>query len=171
VVITQPLCTTFSDVFGRKPSLYVAFLLFTAGSLIFALAQNLRTIIAGRVLQGLGGGGLDLLSEVIVADITTLQERSLYLGLMAIPIAIRSIPGPALGAVFSSFVSWRWIGGINLPLLGVAFLLVFFFLRLRPLDTSFKANMKRIDWGGISLSLSGITAFILPLSWASALYP
>src|SRR6266702_4717227 len=77
VVITQPLYTTISDTFGRKPPLYFAFLLFAVGSLAFALAQNMTTVIAGRVLQGLGGGGLDLLGEIIVADITTLQERSL----------------------------------------------------------------------------------------------
>lgn len=158
-------------MFGRKPPLYVAFLLFFAGSLVFALAQNMPTIIAGRVLQGLGGGGLDLLGEIIVADITTLQERSLYLGLMALPLAVGTILGPTLGAVFSSFVSWRWIGWINLPLLGISFPLVFFFLRLRLIDATFKDNLKRLDWGGIFLSLSGITVFILPLSWADTLYP
>jgi MFS family permease len=171
IVVTQPLYTTISDVFGRKPPFFAAFLLFAAGSLVFALAQNMTAIIVGRVLQGLGGGGLDLLGEIIVADMTTLQERPLYLGLMALPIAMGTILGPTLGAIFSSFVSWRWIGWINLPLLGVAFLLVFFFLRLRPLDKSFMANMKRLDWGGIFLSLTGITVFVVPLSWAGALYP
>ena len=170
VVVTQPLYTAVSDVFGRKPPLYVAFLFFIVGSLVFALAQNMATIIVGRVLQGLGGGGLDVLGEIIVADMTTLQERALYLGLKALPIAIGSILGPTVGALFSSYVSWRWIGWINLPLLGVAFPLVFFFLNLRPIDTSFKSNMKRLDWGGAVLSLAGITLFVLPLSWAGSLY-
>jgi multidrug resistance protein len=171
VVVTQPLYTTISDTFGRKPPLYFAFLLFAVGSLAFALAQNMTTIIAGRVLQGLGGGGLDLLGEIIVADITTLQERSLYLGLMALPIALGTILGPTMGALLSSFVSWRWIGWINLPLLGVAFPLVLFFLRTRPIDTALRANMKRLDWGGMFFSVVGITAFVVPLSWADALYP
>ncbi len=166
VVITQPLYTTISDTFGRKPPLYFAFLLFTVGSLAFALAQNMATIIAGRVLQGLGGGGLDLLGEIIVADITKLQERSMYLGLMALPIALGTILGPTIGALFSSFVSWRWIGWINLPLLGVAFPLVLIFVRTRPIDTPFIASIKRLDWGGIFLSLAGITVFVVPLSWA-----
>lgn len=171
VVITQPVYTTISDTFGRKTPLYVAFLLFAVGSLAFALAQNMATIIAGRVLQGLGGGGLDLLGEIIVADITTLQERSLYLGLMALPIALGTILGPTIGALFSSFVSWRWIGWINLPLLGVAFPLVLFFLRTRPIETPFIASIKLLDWGGIFFSLAGITVFVVPLSWAGALYP
>ena len=171
VVITQPLYTIVSDTFGRKPPLYFAFLLFVVGSLAFALARNMTTIVAGRVLQGLGGGGLDLLGEIIVADITTLQERSLYLGLMAVPIALGTILGPTMGALLASFVSWRWIGWINLPLLGLAFPLVLFFLRTRPIDTSVIESLKRLDWGGIFLSVSGITVFVVPLSWAGALYP
>lgn len=162
---------SISDVFGRKTPLHFAFLLFAAGSLVFALAQNMAAIIVGRVLQGLGGGGLNILGEIIVADMTTLRERSFYLGLMAVPIAFGSILGPTVGALFSDFPTWRWIGWMNPPLLGVAFPLVLFFLRLRALDTTLLAKLKRLDWGGISLFLTGCTAFVLPLSWAGALYP
>lgn len=171
VAVTQPLYTTTSDTFGRKPLLYVAFVFFIVGSLVFALAQNMPTVIAGRVLQGLGGGGLDVLGEIIVADITTLQERSLYLGIMALPITLGTILGPAIGALFTTYVSWRWIGWINLPLLGVSLILVFFFLRTRPIDISLLAAIKNMDWGGILLSVTGITAFVVPVSWAGALYP
>ncbi|KAI9659454.1 MAG: hypothetical protein M1821_001712 [Bathelium mastoideum] len=171
VVITQPVYTTISDTFGRKPPLFFAFLLFAAGSLTFSLAQDMNTVIAGRVLQGLGGGGLDLLGEIIVADITTLQERPMYLGLTALPIAFGTILGPTIGALFSSFVSWRWIGWINLPLLSVSFVLILCFLRTRSIDTPFKASMKSLDWGGIFLCVAGTAVFIMPLSWAGSLYP
>lgn len=170
VAVTQPLYTTTSDTFGRKPLLYVSFLFFLVGSLVFALAQNMPTVIAGRVLQGLGGGGLDVLGEIIVADITTLQERPLYLGLMAFPITLGTILGPAIGALFTTYVSWRWIGWINLPLLGVSVILVFFFLRTRPITIPFMVSVKSLDWGGIGLSVAGITAFVVPVSWAGALY-
>ncbi|OTA98222.1 hypothetical protein M426DRAFT_17621 [Hypoxylon sp. CI-4A] len=171
LVVSQPLYASISDVFGRKPPLYVAFLLFTAGSLSFSLAQNMAAIIAGRIVQGLGGGGLDVLGEIIVSDMTTLKERPLYLGIMALPIAIGSILGPTIGALFSDYVTWRWIGWIALPLLGVAFPLLAFFLRLRPLDQSLEVKFKRLDWGGMSLFAVGCTVFVLPLSWADALYP
>ncbi|KAK3692829.1 major facilitator superfamily domain-containing protein [Podospora appendiculata] len=171
VAVTQPLYTSLSDVFGRKPPYYLAFLLFAVGSLLFALAQDITTLIVSRVLQGLGGAGLDVIGEILVSDMTTLQERSLYLGIVALPIAIGSTLGPSLGALFSSKVSWRWIGWINLPLLGVAFPLLFFCLRLRPIDTPFRLNIKRLDWGGVGLSVAGITVFAIPLSWAGSLYP
>jgi MFS family permease len=147
--------------------------LFAVGSLVFALAQSMGVVILGRVLQGLGGGGLDVLAEIILADMTTLQERSFYLGLMAIPISVGNILGPSISAIFASFLSWRWIGWVNLPFLGVACPLVVFFLRLRSiqLDASLTANLRRLDWVGMILFVIGITILVLPLSWAGALYP
>jgi len=147
--------------------------LFAVGALVFALAQHMSTIILGRVLQGLGGGGLDVLAEIILADMTTLQERSFYLGLMALPISIGTILGPSISAILTTYVSWRWIGWVNLPLLGFACPLVVFFLRLRSvqLDASLTASLKRLDFLGMILFVFGVTIFVLPLSWAGALYP
>ncbi|KAI1386774.1 MFS general substrate transporter [Hypoxylon trugodes] len=171
VVVSQPLYASVSNVFGRKPPLYVAFVFLIAGTLTFALAKNMESIVAGRVLQGLGGGGLDVLGEIIVTDMTTLKDRPTYLGIMALPIAIGSIIGPTIGALFSDYVTWRWIGWINLPFLGVACPLLVLFLRLRKLDSSLEDKVKRLDWGGISLFAVGCIVFVLPLSWADSLYP
>lgn len=171
LVVSQPLYASVSDIFGRKPPLYVAFALFFAGSLTFALAKDMDAIIAGRVVQGLGGGGLDVLGEIIVADMTTLKERPLYIGIMALPIALGSILGPTVGALFSDLVSWRWIGWINLPLLGISCPILAVFLKLRPLDSSLQTKVNRLDWVGMSLFAVGCIVFVLPLSWADALFP
>lgn len=147
--------------------------LFAVGSLIFALAKNMGTIIAGRLLQGLGGGGIDVLAEIILADMTTLQERSKYLGMMALPISIGNILGPSVGALFTTYVSWRWLGWVNLPVLGVASPMLLFFLRLRSVNPegSLGTTLKRLDWLGMCLWVIGVTIFVLPLSWAGSLYP
>lgn len=147
--------------------------LFFIGSIAFAVARNMNTIIVGRVLQGFGGGGIDVLVEVILTDMTTLEERSKYLGLMAIPSAIGNIMGPAIGALFSTYVTWRWIGWINLLLLGTGTVLVFFFLKLRPvpLDATLAKNLNRLDWIGMVLVVIGVTIFVVPLSWAGSLFP
>lgn len=171
VVVTQPLYTSFSDVFGRMFPLYLAFLLFGVGSIVFAVADSMAVIILGRVLQGLGGGGLDVLGEIIVADITSLKERPLYLGLLAVPMALGSILGPIVGALFAEYVSWRWIGWINLPLVVVGFAFCFFFLRLKPIDQSVYVKLKSVDWFGMLLFSIGLTAFILPLSWGGSMFP
>lgn len=88
---------------GRKLFLNGAILLFAAGSVVFSVRQTMAVVILGRVLQWLGGGGLGVFSEVIVADITTLKERPLYIGLLAVPMAVGCILGPILGAIFSEF--------------------------------------------------------------------
>ncbi|PNY26684.1 Major facilitator superfamily transporter [Tolypocladium capitatum] len=169
-VVTQPLYSAVSDAFGRLAPLYFALLIFAAGSIVFATAQSMILVIVGRVLQGIGGGGIDVLGEIIVTDMTTLRERPFYLGIMALPVAAGSVLGPTFGALFSDFVTWRWIGWINLPILGAAFPLVFFFLRLRSPVTTISNGLKGLDWLGMALFTSGCTAFVVPLSWAGALF-
>ncbi|RFU78352.1 mfs general substrate transporter [Trichoderma arundinaceum] len=169
-VITQPLYTSLSDIYGRKPLLQIAFLLFAVGSVVFGLAPNMPAVISGRLLQGLGGGGLDVLGEIIVADMTMLKERPVYLGIMAIPTAVGSILGPSLGAILCQDASWRWIGWINLPCLGVAYPLVLFCLKLRPINSPLIQRTKELDWIGMAIFTSACTLFVLPLSWAGTLY-
>lgn len=128
-------------------------------------------LIVGRILQGLGGGGLDVLSEIILTDITTLKERPLYLGLYALPMAGGGVCGPIIGAAFSEYVDWRWIGWVNLPIIAVGVVLSFFFMHLHPIDSSFRSKLHRLDGIGMLLFTIGSTTFALPLSWAGAMYP
>lgn len=167
----QPIYTTFSDIFGRKLPLYAAFFLFFVGSIVFAVAQSMPIIILGRAIQGLGCGGIDVLNEVIVADITTLKERAFYIGMLSIPMALGTVLGPILGAVFSEYASWRWIGWINLPLVAICLPLTIFCLRLKPMPDTFRQQLARVDWLGIFLFTTGAVLFTLPLSWAGAMYP
>ncbi|XRM36550.1 hypothetical protein ABZX51_000048 [Aspergillus tubingensis] len=170
VSVVQPLYLSGSDVLGRKIPLYTAYFLFIVGSLVFALAPNMATVIVGRTIQGLGGSGLDVLNEVITADMTTMKERPKYLGLLAIPMAGGALLGPIIGSLFTQYVTWRWIGWINLPLIGASFILTFFFLRLRPVEGTFLQKLGLLDLLGMALFVAGCAAFVLPLSWAGALY-
>ena len=171
VVVTQPLYTSASEVIGRKPLLYGAFILFFVGSIVFAVGHSMAVVIVGRLLQGLGGGGLDVLNEVIICDITTLKERPFWLGLLALPMASGSILGPIMGAGFSEYVDWRWIGWINLPLVAISAGCALFFMRLKPIEGTLRSRLARLDWIGMALFTVGCTTFSLSLSWAGALYP
>ncbi|KAF9740733.1 hypothetical protein PMIN02_007835 [Paraphaeosphaeria minitans] len=171
VVVVQPIYVTFSDVLGRRIPLFAGLVLFSTGAVVFALAQNMKTAIAGRVLQGLGGGGLDVLSEVIVTDMTNLKERPLWIGLLTVPMAIGSILGPIIGALFSEYASWRWLGWYNLPFVAVAAPCAYLFLKLKCVEDSLMTNMKKLDWTGMALFAAGTVLFALPLSWAPAIYP
>ncbi|KAI0101310.1 MFS general substrate transporter [Nemania sp. FL0031] len=171
VAVSQPLYLSISDAIGRKAPLYVAVLLLAVGSIVFALAPSINIVIVGRLIQGLGGGGLDILQEVIVVDMTNLKERPKYLAIMALPIALGSIIGPIVGALLCQFVTWRWLGWINLPFVGPALPLAFLFMHLRPIDQDLLTKLRRLDWGGMFLFTVGAAGVVLPISWADTLYP
>lgn len=114
---------------------------------------------------------MNVLGEIVLTDMTTLQERPLYGGIMAIPTALGSVLGPTVGALFSDFISWRWIGWVNLPILGAALPLLVLRLRLQSLGTTLSHKINSLDWLGMVLFTTGCTAFVVPLSWAGALYP
>lgn len=105
---TTPLWSKCSNIWGRKPMLLLANLIFMAGSLAAGLAQRVGALIAGRTLQGLGGGGIMILCTIVLADLFTLRERTKYYSLSAIVWAVSSSLGPVLGGVFTQIIGWRW---------------------------------------------------------------
>ncbi|KAF2868567.1 major facilitator superfamily domain-containing protein [Massariosphaeria phaeospora] len=171
VVIVQPIHTSVSNVFGRLLPLYASFVLFMIGSIVFAVAQDMTVLIVGRVLQGLGAGGLDVLNEIILADITTLKERPMYLGIFAIPMLGGTVLGPVTGGLFAEYASWRWIGWINLPISTIGLALAILFLRLKPLEQPLSQKLRRLDWIGLALFTAGCTLFASPIAWAGAMFP
>ena len=170
-VLFQPLSTSCSDIFGRKPVLYICIGVFGLGAIVFGTARSMNSLIIGRAIQGIGGGGLEALSEIILTDMTTLKERALWTGVLGFVWAAGSVMGPLLGAVFSEYASWRWIGWINLPLLAVAIVLIPSFLTLQTIKLSTKAKIRQLDWLGFFLFIVGLTSFILGITMGGVLYP
>ena len=131
----------------------------------------MRILIIGRAIQGVGGGGLEALSEIVLTDMTTLKERALWTGVLGFVCAAGSVMGPLLGAVFTEYASWRWIGWINLPLLAVAIVLIPPFLTLQTIKLSIKAKVRQLDWLGFCLFIVGLTSFILGITMGGVVYP
>lgn len=114
---------------------------------------------------------MDILESIIICDITTLRERALYIGINMAFCALGTVAGPILGGSLSELVTWRWLGWINLPLVGTAFVLAILFLNLKPIDMEFSVKIRRLDATGMVLYALGITLLAVPLSWAGSLYP
>ncbi|EAW08794.1 putative MFS transporter [Aspergillus clavatus NRRL 1] len=93
-------------------------------------ANDARLIIAGRTVQGIGGGGINTLVDIVICDLVPLRQRGKYVALMAAVWAVGTVVGPVLGGAFAQYVSWRWVFYINLPLCAASLVLLMLFLRV-----------------------------------------
>ncbi|EJD41683.1 MFS general substrate transporter [Auricularia subglabra TFB-10046 SS5] len=167
----MPLSGRLAEIFGRRPVLLGALIVFAAGSALCGAAQNAVMLIVGRVIQGAGSATIQVLSSIVVSDLVSLRERGFFQGILGATWSLAAAVGPLLGGAFSQEVSWRWIFYINLPLTGVALVLVFFFLDLRQPTGSLRSKLLRLDWTGNFIIIASSTSCMIALSWAGSLYP
>ncbi|KAF2739185.1 MFS general substrate transporter [Polyplosphaeria fusca] len=169
--VFQPVLGSFSHIFGRKPLVYVSLLLFLAGCITCALADNFTVILVGRSIQGVGGGGVIALTEIIITDMVPLRERGKWFSFISGMWAIGTVAGPLTGGGFSQSVTWRWIFWINLPFIGIGGIMITLFLQLNYKADSFLAKLRRVDWIGMALFLASTTGFLIPITWGGVQYP
>jgi EmrB/QacA subfamily drug resistance transporter len=166
-----PIWAKLSDIFGRKPILLAGVALFVASSIVCALAIDMKMMIVGRALQGTAGGGLIMLVNVCISDIFSMRERSLYLGLCEGIWAAAGAVGPILGGVLTDLANWRWCWWINLPVCGVAGLLLLLFLDVHNPRTPLVAGIKAIDWAGSLSILALVLMLLLGLDFGGDTFP
>ena len=119
--ITAPMYGRLGDRFGRRNVMLVALGEFVLGSLACALAPTMHLLIAARVLQGLGGGGLMVLSQALIGELVPPWERPRYQGYFALVFTTSSVGGPLIGGFVVHHYDWRWLFLANLPLGLLAF--------------------------------------------------
>jgi MFS family permease len=104
-----PIWGKISDIFGRKPILLVTNAIFFVGSLLAGVSVNIDMLIAARVIQGIGGGGLITLVNIAISDLFSVRDRGMYFGMIGGVWALASSLGPVVGGVFTQKVSWRCV--------------------------------------------------------------
>lgn len=166
-----PIWGKVSDIFGRKPCLLITNVIFFIGSLLAAVAVNMNMLIAARVVQGIGGGGLIVLVNITISDLFAMRERGAYFGIIGGVWALASSLGPVVGGLFTQKVSWRWCFYINLPLDGLAFLILVFFLDLHTPKTPIRQGLKAVDWLGAFTMVGGTTMLLLGLEMGGITFP
>ncbi|PUU73291.1 major facilitator superfamily domain-containing protein [Tuber borchii] len=169
--VFQPNFASLSDIFGRRSLILVALVFFTVGAIVSAVAKNFTIILVGRSIQGIGGGGIISLTEIIVTDVVPLRERGKYFGFLSMMWALGSVSGPLIGGAFSQELSWRWIFWINLPFCALGFVLIPLFLNLNHRTTSFLEKLKRVDWVGSVLFVASMMSLLIPITWGGVMYP
>ncbi|OQE10626.1 hypothetical protein PENFLA_c085G09435 [Penicillium flavigenum] len=168
--VFQPSFASFSNIFGRRPLILISLIFFSVGAVLAAIANDFTYMLIGRSIQGVGGGGIISLSEVIITDLVPLRWRGQYFGILSAMWSVGSVTGPILGGGFSENVSWRWIFYINFPFIAVGGILVILFLSLKLAPSSLGEKLRRIDYFGTVLFVGSMSSFLIPLSWGGVSY-
>ncbi|WP_424215873.1 DHA2 family efflux MFS transporter permease subunit (plasmid) [Streptomyces sp. BI20] len=163
--VTTPIWGKLGDLRGRKPVYLASIAVFILGSALCGAAGSMGELIAFRVVQGIGAGGIGAGAFALIGALVPPRERGRYQGMTASVMAIGTVGGPLLGGFIAGHFDWRWAFYVNLPLGLVA--LVWLGLRLHVPTTPIKA---RIDWAGIALLTLSITAIVLAATWAGGTY-
>ncbi|ADJ47423.1 MFS transporter multidrug efflux transporter [Amycolatopsis mediterranei S699] len=163
--ITMPVYGRVGDLIGRKTLFLTAISLFVLGSAVAGAAQNMTMLIIGRGVQGLGGGGLMILSQTIIADLVPPRQRAKYMAPMGAIFGLSSVAGPLLGGWFTDSVGWRWAFWINLPLGLIALAVCSFALQLPR-----KAIKIPLDYVGITLMAAAVSCTVLVATWGGTTY-
>jgi EmrB/QacA subfamily drug resistance transporter len=114
--VMVPLYGRLGDRYGRRDMLLVALAGFVVGSLACGFAQSLPQLIAARVLQGLGGGGLMVMAQALIGELVPPRQRARFQGYFAAVFTLASVSGPVLGGLVVTHASWRWLFWVNAPL-------------------------------------------------------
>ncbi|OAA38117.1 MFS general substrate transporter [Metarhizium rileyi] len=170
--VGQLLYGRLSDIWSRKVVLLTGLAIFFVGSLASSLSKSVLQLTIFRAFTGIGGGGLMTVAQLIVSDVVPLRERGKYQGILGAVVAIANGIGPVIGGAISSKSadSWRWIFRLNLPLTALTTSCVVFFMPLKKVHGDWKLKLKAVDFFGIFLSFSGMTVFILGMTWGGGEY-
>jgi len=154
--VSTPLWGKLGDLYGRKIYFQAAIVIFLVGSMLCGLTHTMVELIVFRTVQGLGGGGLLVGAQAIIADVVSPRERGRYAGFFGATFGAATVLGPLLGGFIVEYWSWRWIFYVNLPLGIVALIVTSFVL---PASTNRVQHV--IDYAGIVVLTVGASALIL----------
>jgi EmrB/QacA subfamily drug resistance transporter len=160
MTVTVPLYGKLGDIYGRRRLWLVAISVFLLGSALCGLAQSMNQLVAFRVIQGMGAGGLFALAHATIGVIVPPRERGRYQGLFGSTFVFGSIIGPALGGVLVDQASWRWTFYVNLPVGLVALVVIALAIPKRMARRD-----HYLDIPGATLLAAGTGSLLLALVW------
>ncbi|EFQ34696.1 major facilitator superfamily transporter [Colletotrichum graminicola] len=168
----QPLFSQLADVFGRRRLTLVIVGTHTLGSGICGGAKNGPMLLAGRAVQGIGSGGINMIIEVIISDLVPLRQRGYFMSLVLLTYALGLGTGPLIGGSLAQNVGWRWVFWINLPIGGTSLGLLYLLLRVKDDKTTpLRDKIKNIDYIGNTLVIGSTVSVLYALTLAGSSDP
>src|SRR5499427_10582081 len=159
LAVIMPATGYLSDTFGTKRLFLITMALFTVGSLLCGLAWNNTSLVAFRIIQGLGGGMMSPLGMTMLFKAVPVNERNSIMGIYGLPLILAPVLGPTVGGYLVEYVDWRVIFTLNVPIGIVGILLGSAWLRETELIRGLKFDVR-----GFLLSAVGFSALLLGLS-------
>jgi EmrB/QacA subfamily drug resistance transporter len=164
---TTPLWGKLADLFSKKLLVQIALLIYVAGSVVAGLSQNTGMLIACRVVQGIGVGGLTALSQIILAAMIAPRERGRYSGYLGATFAVATVGGPLLGGVITDtdWLGWRWCFYVGVPFALIALLVLQKTLKLPVVKRRVK-----VDWTGAFVISAAVSLLLIWVTFAGDKY-
>ncbi|MEU7111676.1 DHA2 family efflux MFS transporter permease subunit [Streptomyces sp. NPDC046182] len=164
---TTPLWGKLADLFSKKALVQIALIIYVAGSVVAGLSQNTGMLIACRVVQGIGVGGLTALSQIILAAMIAPRERGRYSGYLGATFAVATVGGPLLGGVITDtdWLGWRWCFYVGVPFALIALLVLQKTLKLPVVKRKVK-----VDWTGAFVISAAVSLLLIWVTFAGDKY-
>lgn len=168
--VLQLPTASLSGIFGRVPVLMACAFLFLIGVIVAAVANNFSVMFVGRVIQGVGGGGIILLNDIVVTDLVPMRQRGKYFGVIGGVWAFGSVVGPVIGGALAYKASWRGIFWMLVPFAAIVLVLIPLTLKLTKPSGQLSQKLKRFDWFGSVFFVGAAICTLIPLTWGGVQY-
>ncbi|MGW2563106.1 MFS transporter [Streptomyces sp. NPDC001514] len=164
---TTPLWGKLADLFSKKLLVQIALVIYVAGSVVAGLSQNTGMLIACRVVQGIGVGGLTALAQVIMAAMISPRERGRYSGYLGATFAVATVGGPLLGGVITDteWLGWRWCFYVGVP-----FALIALVVLQKTLKLPVVKRQVKVDWAGALFISAAVSLLLIWVTFAGDKY-